>query len=180
MIRAILHWATRLFERRYDYDASYSHEVIDIAAGAGFRLALFPLLTQYRGPKAARGVWAGALLASTMEGDCGPCVQLVVDVAVEAGVAPEALAACAEWRSSDAGDVGLGFRFAMAAIADDPQTDALGNEISALYGEGARLAASFAAASGRFYPVFKRSLGHGQTCARLRINGHEIAVARGA
>lgn len=180
MIRAILHWAMRGLERRYAYDASYAHHVIGVSRGAGLRLAMFPLISQYRGPKAGQMVWAGALFASTREGDCGPCAQLVVDMAVEAGVPAETLRACAEGRAEEAGDVGLGYRFAMAAIADTPEAGALGEEIAQRYGEAARVAASFAAATGRFYPVFKRGLGHGQVCARLRFEGADVDVLRKA
>lgn len=180
MIRAILHWGMRKLEQRYEYDASYGHHVIDVSRGAGLRLALFPMVSQYRGPKAGQMVWAGAMFASTHEGDCGPCAQLVVDMASEAGVPPELLRACAEGRAGDAGDVGLGYRFAMAAIRDTPDAVHLGEKITSLYGEEARVAASFAAATGRFYPVFKRGLGHGQVCASLRFDGAEVALAKKA
>ncbi|UYV36997.1 hypothetical protein N4R57_18825 [Rhodobacteraceae bacterium D3-12] len=180
MIRAILHWAMRGLERRYAYDAAYAHHVINVSRSAGIRLAMFPLVAQYRGPKPGRLVWAGALFGSTHEGDCGPCAQLVVDMAVEAGVPVASLRACAEGRAEEAGDVGLGYRFAMAAIADTPEAAALGDKIAESYGEDARVAASFAAATGRFYPVFKRGLGHGQLCAKLRFDGAEVAVTRKA
>lgn len=180
MIRAVLHWAMRGLERRYAYDAAYAHHVIGVSRGAGIRLALFPLIAQYRGPDAGRMVWAGALFASTREGDCGPCAQLVVDMAAAGGVPVASMRACAEGRAGEAGDVGLGYRFAMAAIADSPEAGALGEEIAGRYGEAARVAASFAAATGRFYPVFKRGLGHGQLCAKLRFDGAEVDVLRKA
>ena len=49
--------------------------------------------------------------------------------------------------------------------------DALADEITHRFGRKTLVAASYGAASGRFYPVFKRGLGHGATCQRLRFAG---------
>ncbi len=177
MLRLILHAAARAFERRYTYDASYMHEVIDGSVQAGLGLAVFPALVQYRGPKAAVPVWAGAMLASTMDGDCGPCAQLVLDMAVEQGVSPDHLRACLAGNWGVAGAEGLGYRFAVATILDAPDQPELAADILARFGKRGLMAASFAAASGRFYPVLKRGLGHGQTCQRLQVAGQNVAVA---
>lgn len=167
MIRGFLERAARSFGRRYRYDISYMLDVIEVSPNAGLRLLIGPQIIQFRGPAAARSVVSGAYLASTLDGDCGPCVQLVVDMGVEAGIDPAALRACVDGRLGQAGDVGLGFAFARAAIAADPKAETLGEEIAARYGRAALVAASFGAAMGRFYPVFKRGMGHGAACQRL-------------
>ena len=170
MIKWLLRRGARAFGRRYDYDVSYMLDVIDSSAGAGARLSAFPLISQYRGPKAAAPVWVGAIFASTLEGDCGPCAQLVVDMAIQAGADPAALKHCFDGDPNLAGDVGLGFRFAMAAIRGDLEVDALQAQIAEKYGRRAVIAASFAAGTGRFYPVFKRGLGYGHACRQLEFS----------
>lgn len=170
MIKWLLRRAAHAFGRTHDYDVSYMLHVIDTSAGAGTRLSAFPLISQYRGPKAAAQVWAGAIFASTLEGDCGPCAQLVVDMAAKAGVDPAALKHCFEGDPNLAGDVGLGFRFAMAAIRGDLEIDDLHAQIEQKYGRRAVIAAAFAAGSGRFYPVFKRGLGYGHACQQLEFH----------
>ncbi len=177
MIKAILHAGARAFGKKYDYGVGYMHHVIDTSAGAGFALAMFPMVSQHRGPKAARAVWSGALLASTLDGDCGPCGQLVVDMALEQGVPAEDFLAAVEGRLEDAGDVGLGFRFAQAAIARSYEPNEFAEIIRARFGEHALVAASFAAATGRFYPVFKRGLGQGHACQRIEVAGRVGEVA---
>lgn len=176
MIKAILRYAIRRFGARYQYDAEYMDYVTRHSTAAGVRLALLPLYTQFRGPAAARDVWGGALLGSTLEGDCGPCVQLVVDMALEAGVAGRDLAFCLQGQGGEAGAAGLGFRFARAVIADAPELDALRGEIEARFGAEAVIACAFAASGGRVYPVLKRGLGYGGTCARVRIGEEMIGV----
>ena len=180
MIRRFLRNGAQKFGRRHGYDVSYMLHVIDGSTAAGLRLALFPLATQHAGPRTAGGLRAGAMLASTLDGDCGPCVQLVLDMASEGGVPPELLSLCVEGRSTEAGDVGLGFRFAQAAISGAPELEALRDEIEKRHGADAVTAASFAAASGRFYPVLKRGLGFAETCSRLRIGDRDVGVARQA
>lgn len=170
MIKWLLRRGARAFGRSYDYDVSYMLDVIDTSTGAGARLSAFPLISQYRGPKAAAPVWVGAIFASTLEGDCGPCAQLVVDMAIKAGADPAALKHCFDGDPNLAGDVGLGFRFAMAAIRGDLETDELQARIEQKYGRRAVVAASFAAGAGRFYPVFKRGLGYGHACRQLEFS----------
>lgn len=178
MIRLLLKRRIQRFASRYNYDADYMFHVLDTSAAAGLGLAVLPFYSQFSGPKEARNVWAGAVLGSTIEGDCGPCVQLVFDMAVEARVPADQLALCLQGKAQDAGEVGLGFLFSQAAIADEPELENLRTEIEQRYGKSAVVAASFAASSGRIYPVLKRGLGFGQTCSTVNIGNETIRVAR--
>lgn len=167
MLRWLLHKMTRQFEARYQYNGDYMHQIYDISASAGIRLSVLPLLSQYRGPNV--DVWAGAALASVLDGDCGPCAQLVMDMALEAGANADHLGRCVQGNAADAATVGLGFRFAQAAINDLPDASDLREEIVARHGEKASVAAAYAAATSRVYPVLKRALGHGSACSALNI-----------
>ncbi len=176
MIRYFLKMGIGQFAKRYNYDADYMSHVVETSTMAGVRLSLLPLYSQFRGPKEAQDVWAGAMLGSTQEGDCGPCVQLIVDMALEAGVPAEQLALCLQGDASAAGDVGLGFRFSQAAIANTPALEEFRAEIDKRFGSAAVTAASFAASSGRIYPVLKRGLGFGQTCSNVQVKQKTIQV----
>jgi hypothetical protein len=177
MIRKFLHSQIRKFGRAFRYDVTYMHEIADVSPGAAISLSRLPNFYKYRGPANGLPVWTGALLASTLEGDCGPCAQLVVDMALANGADADALQACAEGRPKDAGAMGLGFRFASAAIAGDIAADDLRREIESEFGRKAALSCAFAAASGRIYPVLKRGLGHGQACHRLDFGGKVVKLA---
>ena len=104
MIRKFFHAQARKMARAYNYDTSYMHEIIDISPGAAWGLSRLPAFYKYRGTPAGQIPWTGALLASTLDGDCGPCAQLVVDMALAAGAEADALQACAEGRPLEAGD----------------------------------------------------------------------------
>jgi len=176
MLKSILHNSTRNFEKQYAYDASYMHHMIDVSNGAGLRLGLLPILSQYRGPKVAVNIWAGAALASTLDADCGSCAQLIVDQSIELGVNPKELEACAKGKARTDNDCGLGFLFAQGAISGGPDTLELRKEIVRRYGEEAAVAASFAAACGRIYPVLKRATGEVAACDILRFDT-ELKIA---
>lgn len=177
MIRSFLQRGIRRFEKRYDYDAGYMKYVVDASTSAGLRLSALQFFAHYTGPRRAHYVWAGAVLGSTLEGDCGPCVQLVLDMAIEGGVPEDQLALCMQGLANQESEVGLGFLFAQAAIKDTLDLEPLRQKIESRYGAEAVVAVSFAASSGRIYPVLKRGLGFGQTCTKVRIGGQDMKVS---
>ena len=91
MIRKLFHAQARKMQRAFNYDTSYMHEIIDISPGAAWGLSRLPAFYKYRGAPAGQIPWTGALLASTLDGDCGPCAQLVVDMALAGGGDADAL-----------------------------------------------------------------------------------------
>lgn len=176
MMRAVLHSGTRRFAKQFDYDATYQHDIINLDAGAGVRLAMFQMISNYAGPKSAHHVRMGALVGSAVEGDCGPCAQLTVDMALAYGARAADIQASLNGAPEATGDFGLGYRFAWAAIRGDDTLDNLRNQIEAAHGPRAVIACSFAAAFTRTYPVLKRGMGHGKLCQRLDVNGTSITL----
>tara|TARA_B100001540_G_scaffold312407_1_gene333469 strand:+ start:7422 stop:7970 length:549 start_codon:yes stop_codon:yes gene_type:complete len=174
MIRYLANRVADTMQRRYDYDGSYLREVAQVSGGGALRLGvLLPLLSGYRAGLPV-DLWAGAAVASTREGDCGPCLQLVVDMALEQGADAAALRAILRGRPADAGVTGLGYRFALAAIGGGPDLEPLRGEIGARYGERALVSLAIVSATGRAWPVIKRGLGHGQACRAVSVAGEDV------
>ncbi len=167
MMKFLLRTLARQLRRDFSYDPAYLDPMI--AAGASSRMLAFGWYTRFPAPKGAEPIAVGALLASTFEGDCGPCTQLVIDMGRKSGVCADEMRACVEGRFDQAGKVGLGYRFAMAAITDAPELDELRAEIEAAHGPKAVVAAAIPASAGRVYPVLKRGLGYGHTCQKLHF-----------
>ncbi|WP_223274743.1 hypothetical protein [Tateyamaria sp. syn59] len=176
MIRAFLHASTRRFARAFNYNAQYQHDMIDTDPRAGVRLALFQMVSNYAGPASAHHVRMGAMVGSAFEGDCGPCAQLTVDMALAFGARAADIQACLNGQANAAGDFGLGYQFAWAAIRGDDNLDALRAQIEGAHGPRAIIAASFAAAFTRTYPVLKRGMGHGKLCQRLDVGGTPVTL----
>ncbi|MBC8073184.1 MAG: hypothetical protein IAG13_32985 [Deltaproteobacteria bacterium] len=178
MLKWLLHRKLRAFERDHAYDASYMHEVLDTDLGAFMKFGLATSVGSYRKdcPLAAH-VAAG--LTSSMHADCGPCTQLGVGLALQAGVAPATVAAIiAGDETAMPHDAALAVRFARAVIAHAPEADAYREEITRLWGPRAVLSLAYAVIAGQLYPTLKYALGHGKACIRVVVGEHVVTPTR--
>jgi hypothetical protein len=177
MIKYLVGKSVAAMKKRYDYDAGYLLEVAEASTGGVLRLGFLPLLSQYQAGVPV-DVWAGAAMASTRDGDCGPCLQLVVNAAIEKGADTAALRAALQGDYELAGDTGLGYRFGLAAIRDGVELDPLRDELQQRFGEQSVISLSIAAATGRAWPVIKRGLGHGRSCQAVTINDVQVDLVK--
>ena len=179
MIRRLLHTIIRRIEKRYDYDATYMHEIADTSVGAFMKLGLAQAMSTHREGVPLDALFAARITAALFE-DCGPCAQLVVNMALEAGVDPAIVRAIVardtERMSSDAT---LGMRLADAVLAH-ASIDAARAAALARFGEKGLVTLAYSIAATRLYPTLKRALGHAHTCERLRIGGETVVAARAA
>src|SRR5690606_30758657 len=81
----------RSFSARYQYDTGYMEALLDRSETAFFKYALVNLPSSHRRGIPAAPWWTARIRAALWE-DCGPCVQLVWNMALEAGVAPALVA----------------------------------------------------------------------------------------
>src|SRR5467141_2043982 len=110
MLRWLIKRRIAAFERAYRYDMSAVREILDADLGAFRRFAALQGFARYRRdvPPAA---WYAAGITTTLAEDCGPCTQLVVDMAERDGVAPDVLRAIlAGDEKTMPADSALGFR----------------------------------------------------------------------
>jgi hypothetical protein len=165
------------FERRYSYDAAYMRAMIAHAPGAFYRFAAILLPAGYRSAAPADAYFAAKLVGAMTE-DCGPCAQLVADLAAEAGVAPGQIEAVLT-RDAARMDPGtaLGFRLADAVSRRDLEAaDAARGEVRAALGEAALVELTLGYAVGRVFPATKSMLGHARSCQLVRVGGQAVAV----
>ncbi len=129
MLRWLIRRRLDAFEASYGYDASYLREMLDVSPRALMKFGEVMKLSEHN-EGAPIDAWYAAKLAATMHEDCGPCTQLVVDMADRAGVSPAVVRAIVA-RNPDAmpSDAALAFRFAQATLAHDLGADPLRDEI---------------------------------------------------
>jgi len=175
MIKQFIHRYVRNLEHRYTYDATYMHELADISTSAFNRFVIM----QMSGARWGGGAPKDALFASGIAGalveDCGPCVQIASDMAVEAGVSPETIRNLLSGMRSNS-DAQLGFDYGFALLRGGDSLDALRETIISEWGKKALIALSLHVMAGRNYPVLKRAMGHAKTCQRVRVGKDEIMV----
>jgi hypothetical protein len=175
MIKWFIHRYIRNLERRYDYDGTYMHELADISTTAFRRFAKMQMAGgQWRGDS-PKDAWFAAGIAGALVEDCGPCVQIASDMAVEGGMPAESICTLLSGARTNS-DAQLGFDYGRALLRGGDNLEALREEIEAKWGKKALIALSLRAMSGRNFPVLKRAMGHATTCQRVRIGNSEIAV----
>jgi hypothetical protein len=166
------------FENEFGYDASYLRRVLDVDASAFFRFAWAAGISKYCKDVPVQVAYAVKIVGARRE-DCGPCTQLVVDMALREGVSPETLAGVlADDDECMADDVRLGVQFARAVLDHAPDADALREQIEARWGSRAVVSLSFALVAARMFPTLKYALGHGKACQRVLVSGQPVQVAR--
>ncbi|MEM9620373.1 MAG: hypothetical protein AAF993_01905 [Pseudomonadota bacterium] len=164
VIGLAIKYAISKFAKRYDYNVDYLHAMEASAPGSLWRYALTAPLAQRRTTVPPQAYFAAKLIAARQQ-DCGPCVQLVINMAREAGVNEQTLLdVLAEDDGLLSEDALLAVQFSRGVLAGvaDPDVAAA---VTRRWGQGALVDLSLAVAFGGFYPVLKRGLGYAQSCS---------------
>ena len=178
MIRWFLRRWIDKFERTWNYDASYLRDVLDADPRALMAFGKVTGIGSYRKdvPPAA---YCAAGIVGTMAEDCGPCTQLVIDMAQREGVDPAILRAIvARDVTAMPFEVALAVRFAEASLSHAPEADDLREEVVRRFGKRGLVSLAFALTAARLYPTLKYALGHGRSCTRVTVGGESRPVFR--
>ena len=180
MRKALMHKAIDYFARRYDYDASYMHAMLDTSPRGFRKFSKVTKLANHSESVEAVPLYA-AKLAGALAEDCGPCTQLVADMAREAGVAADQIEAVLRGDPrAMADDVALAWRFARAVLAASPELDNLREAVRQRWGDKGVVDLTFALQGSRIFPMVKIGLGYAKECRQVIVEGRPIPIARPA
>ena len=180
MFRTLMTQMIKTMERATGVDAPFAYHLRDVAPARLWRFAFIKTVEGKRQVTPA-AVYHAAGLASAMVEDCGPCVQIHVNLALKDGVAPDTLRALVARRFDAApSEVVTAFKFGEAvsagAIADEWR-----DKIRRRWGDKGVAELAFTVAVARFYPAVKRGLGYAHSCERVIVgNAVTQAVKTGA
>jgi AhpD family alkylhydroperoxidase len=168
------------FEKDFGYDAGYLREMYEVSPRAFWKFSKITEMSEVR-EGVSKEAWYAAKIVATLTEDCGPCAQLVVQMAERAGVSTVALRAIL---AGDAAkmptDAALGFNFAKAVLRRDiEESDRLRAEIVSRWGRKAVVSLALAIATSRVYPAVKYAMGHGHSCTRILVAAENIAMRDG-
>jgi alkylhydroperoxidase family enzyme len=145
--------------KRYGYDTSYLDMMRKQSPSAFFKFAPLMKAAGHREVAPVDASFAAKLVGALAE-DCGPCTQLVVDMALEAGMAKDQIEAVLR---RDPGAMNsttlLGFRFADAVVRRS-QDDEHREAVRARWGEKGVIDLTLALQMGRMFPMVKAGLGY--------------------
>jgi len=178
MFRGLMRRRIAGFERTWNYDASYLHELIDTDPNAMLAFAKLQAISGYC-RDVSPAAWSAAGIVSAMSEDCGPCTQLAIDMAERRGADPAVLRAIvARDFAAMPDEVVLVVRFTEATLRHATEADELREEVVRRFGKRGLITLAFAMLAGRMYPTVKYALGHGHACIRLTIGGETRPVLR--
>ncbi|MFN3522057.1 MAG: hypothetical protein ACK4YQ_07390 [Phenylobacterium sp.] len=177
MLRTFLRNKVQAFEKTWNYDASYQRFLVESAPLSALKFGIGASMVD-RGAAPAEAL-AAAGIAATLAEDCGPCVQIGVDMAAAAGVRAEVLRAILAGDEGAMGaDAALAWRFARASLARDLEAaDPLREAVARRWGERGLCAIALSITTARMYPTLKYALGYGKTCSRVTVDGAAAPLA---
>ena len=179
MLKWLMRRGVAAFERQWNYDASYVHDMLEVDPRAAWKFQRATSLGKYRKDVPGDALAAAGITAVRHE-DCGPCTQLGVSMAERAGIHPKVLTAVlTDTPAAMPPDVALAWRFTRATLDHDPAADQYRNEIVRRWGPRAVVSLAFAIVTARMYPTVKYAMGHGKSCTQVVVGGTPVAFDRG-
>jgi alkylhydroperoxidase family enzyme len=175
MIKLLARRALKAFSQRYRYDTGYLEALLAHDPGAFLKFSLVNIPAAHRRGIPAAPWWAARIRAALWE-DCGPCVQLVCNMALEEDVEAATVAAivAADVAALDE-ETALALQFAEAVLAHDSAADTLRRQVCQRWSQRGLISLAMAISLSRVYPSVKYTLGHGHHCSLLKIAQRSIA-----
>jgi len=170
----------RATSKRYGYDTSYLEMMLQESPSAFFKFASLMKAAAHREVVPVDASFAAKLVGALAE-DCGPCTQLCVDMALEAGMARDQIEAVLRRDTSAMNSATiLGFRFADAVARRSADDDEHRDAVRARWGEKGVIDLTLALQMGRMFPMVKAGLGYAKACRRVSVDGHDVDVIKQA
>jgi hypothetical protein len=170
LLAPLVSWQTLKFERHYNYDTQYLRNLFALSPGAFMRFRHVLDNSNF-----AQGVPVAALYTvkflSIAREDCGPCAQMTLDQAREAGMnAHDLLALVARDSNRLSPDALLGWNYAQAVLDHSPETTEWCEAVVARWGSPALASLALTLVTARSFPAMKQALGvAAASCQRLEV-----------
>ena len=170
----------RAFAKRYGYDVSYLLMMLNCSPSAFFKFAPVMKASAHREAVPIDASFAAKIVGALAE-DCGPCTQLVVDMAQEAGMPKDQIEAVLRRDPRAINDATtLVFRFADAVVRRSADDDEFRDAVRAQWGQKGIIDLTLALQLGRMFPMVKAGLGYAKECRRVTVDGHNVDVVKQA
>lgn len=176
MLNSLIHRIIDQQEEELGASMEYLREMADQSTSAFVKFALFMPLADHR-KQAPPAAYHLARLLSTRSEDCGPCVQIGVNMARQDDVPPEYIRAAItdepEQLPPLLQDV---YHFARAVAMQREVSSELRERLTDEIGEKGITELSLGMATAQVFPILKRGMGYGKSCRLVDIEVGEEAV----
>ena len=171
----------RAFAKRYGYDVSYLEMMLNYSPSAFFKFAPLMKAAAHREAVPIDASFAAKIVGALAE-DCGPCTQLVVDMALEAGMAKDQIEAVLRRDPRAMNDATTLWRSGLPTpwCAGPPTRRRFRDAVRAQWGQKGVIDLTLALQMGRMFPMVKAGLGYAKECRRVTVDGHNVDVVKQA
>ena len=178
MLKRLGHRWLQSFSRRYQYDTAYMEKLLDHSPATFLKFSTLHLLSSHR-RRIPVTPWNAARIRAVLREDCGPCAQLVCNMALEAGVEAATLTAIValDLNALDS-DTALVVRFTELVMSRDPAADELRAQIHQRWGDAGLISLALTISTTKVYPSMKYVLGHGHICSRVQLHEQSVTPIR--
>jgi alkylhydroperoxidase family enzyme len=170
MLRWLIGKRLNAAEKDLGASVDYLRHILGVSLRAFLKFVKIMPLAGYRRKLPADAYHAARIVATRHE-DCGTCVQIEVNLARKAKVAPALLQSVVAGRLDDLPEgVADACRFAQAVVTASGAEDELRERLRQRYGEEGLVELALAVAVCRVFPTTKRALGYATRCANVAIS----------
>lgn len=169
MIRWFLRRKLDTEEKKLGESMDYLRHIVDVSPTIFFRFASIMPFANSRNvlPKEA---WFVAQLLALEAEDCGPCLQITVNLALEAGVERSLIQSVLDNQVNDlSDDLQEVFQFTKLVLDRSGTEDTLREKLRQRYGDRGLIELSYAIAASRIPPTVKRTLGYAKSCSNVSV-----------
>ena len=146
----------------------YLRKIADSSTSAFLKFGMFSPLALHR-KVVAPEIWHLARLAATQARDCGTCVQVVVNAALNDGVPPDLLRSALGSGELHA-DHQLAIDYGRAVSVAGEDVLSLVERVRERWGEDALVELALAVATTQVFPLVKRGMGLAVSCSLVEVD----------
>lgn len=162
----IVGWA----ERRTGAAADYLRHVAQVSPRTFFKFLLLGPAAGHRRRCSREMVHAARIVAARTE-DCGPCVQIAVNMARRDGVDTRILQQILDGDSTSLPpEVALAVQFAQSVAERTGDDEHWRRQLLEKFSEEVIVELALAVAMARVFPTFKRGLGYARSCSLVQVS----------
>ncbi len=169
MLRWLLRRKLDAEEIRLGEAMDYLRHIVDVSPMSFLRFAsIMPFANSRR--MLPKDAWYTAQLVAMQHEDCGPCLQITVNLAQRDGVKADLIRAVLDGeRDKLAPEMADVFDFVRSIVAADYGDADLRDKLRTRYGDRGLIEMSYAIAAGRIPPTVKRVLGYATSCKDVEV-----------
>ena len=163
-------------EKTLGASLDYLRYILDVSPAAFLRFASMIPFANSRSvlPKEA---WFVAQIVTLRHEDCGPCLQIAINLARQSGVDTTLIRAVLDGSPNDLPREMEDVRqFTNCVLRPSGDEDTFRETLRQRYGDRGLIELSYAIASSRIPPTVKRVLGYAKSCSEVTLKTHRFAA----